>query len=102
MAISLHTLANAIGLSLQTVEAITDGKQNISPSTALRLAKFFGTTHDFWLNLQRCWDIFTISVEENSMRWASSIKLGEIPKTREIVSKNIGLSEGSFEYLLQL
>jgi addiction module HigA family antidote len=64
MAISSQTLATAIGLSLQTVEAIINEKQNISASAALRLAKFFGTTHDFWLNLQRCWDIYYVQQQE--------------------------------------
>jgi antitoxin HigA-1 len=36
----------------QRVNEIVNGRRGLTPSTALRLAKFFGTSADFWLNLQ--------------------------------------------------
>jgi plasmid maintenance system antidote protein VapI len=40
------------------VNEIVNGKRGITPSTALRLAKFFGMTPDFWMNLQLRWDLY--------------------------------------------
>ncbi|MDH3458800.1 MAG: HigA family addiction module antitoxin, partial [Gemmatimonadota bacterium] len=34
------------------------GRRGVTPSTALRLAKFFNMTPDFWLNLQQRWDLY--------------------------------------------
>ncbi len=42
----------------QRLNEIVRGKRGITPSTALRLARFFGTTADFWLNLQLNWDLY--------------------------------------------
>ena len=39
-------------------------KLGITPITALRLAKFFGVSADFWLTLQVCWDLFKAQVAE--------------------------------------
>ena len=52
MDISQKELAVAIKVPFQRVNEIVHGRRGISPSTALRLAKFFGTSPDFWLNLQ--------------------------------------------------
>jgi addiction module HigA family antidote len=42
----------------QRVNEIVRGKRGITPATALRLARFFGTTPQFWLNLQQAWDLY--------------------------------------------
>lgn len=56
MAISQRDLADAIHVPYQRVNELVNKKRGITPSTALRLAKFFGVSADFWLNLQtRCW-----------------------------------------------
>jgi len=48
-------LADAIRVPFQRVNELVSGKRGVSPGTALRLAKFFGTSADLWLNLQmRC------------------------------------------------
>ena len=51
------SLADAIESPYQRVNEIVNGKRGITPSTALRLAKFFGMTPNFWMNLQR-WDLY--------------------------------------------
>lgn len=58
MGISQRQLADAIESSYQRVNEIVNGKRGITPGTALRLAKFFGMTPDFWLNLQLRWDLY--------------------------------------------
>ena len=50
-------LAGAVGVPYQRVNEIVRGRRGITPSTALRLGKFFGTTPDLWLNLQLRWDL---------------------------------------------
>ena len=45
-------LAKVIGMSARSVNRIVNGRRGVTPSTALRLARFFGTTSDVWLNLQ--------------------------------------------------
>jgi addiction module HigA family antidote len=47
-------LANAIHVPYQRVNEIINRRRGITPSTALRLAKFFSTSPDFWMNLQQC------------------------------------------------
>ena len=58
MDISQRDLANAIHVSYQRVNELVNQKRGITPSTALRLAKFFGVSPDFWLNLQVRWDLY--------------------------------------------
>jgi len=45
-------------VSYPRVNEIINGKRGISPDTALRLARLFGTTPEFWLNGQRNWDLW--------------------------------------------
>jgi addiction module HigA family antidote len=57
-------LAAAIRVPYQRVNEIVNGRRGITPSTALRLAKFFGTSPDFWLNLQLRWDLYHVQIRE--------------------------------------
>ena len=51
-------LANAVHLSCQQIEDIVNGRASMTPGTALRLAKYFGTSADFWMSLQLRWDLY--------------------------------------------
>ena len=51
-------LANAIHVPYQRINDIVNGRRGITPSTALRLAKFFGNSPDFWMNIQLRWDLY--------------------------------------------
>ena len=51
------SLARAIGVDRARVKTIIDGQRDITADTALRLAKFFGTTSAFWMNLQQHYDL---------------------------------------------
>jgi len=51
-------LAERIGVPFQRVNLLVNGKRAITPDTALRLAQLFGTTAEFWLNLQLNWDLY--------------------------------------------
>lgn len=56
--ISQVELAERIRVPFQRVNAIVNGRRSITPDTALRLAKVFGTTPDVWMNLQQAWDLY--------------------------------------------
>jgi len=58
MELTQQQLADAIGVPYQRVNEIVNGKRGVTPSTALRLGRFFGVSADFWLNLQMRWDLY--------------------------------------------
>jgi addiction module HigA family antidote len=64
MGLTQRDLADAIHVPYQRVNELINGKRGITPSTALRLARFFGVTPDFWLNLQTRWDLFKAQQKE--------------------------------------
>jgi addiction module HigA family antidote len=58
MSLTQRELANAIHVPYQRVNEIVNGKRGVTPRTALRLARFFGTSEDFWINLQMRCDLY--------------------------------------------
>ncbi|MER2601289.1 MAG: HigA family addiction module antitoxin [Candidatus Competibacter phosphatis] len=64
MNISQRDLADAIHVPYQRVNELVNQKRGITPSTALRLAKFFGISADFWLTLQVRWDLYRAQASE--------------------------------------
>lgn len=50
--ITQNRLAVAIGVPPRRVNEIVHGKRGVTADTALRLAKYFGTSAEFWINLQ--------------------------------------------------
>ena len=67
MEITQKDLANAIHVPYQRINEIINKKRGITPSTALRLAKFFGTSEDFWLNLQLRWSLYNAKRKESKI-----------------------------------
>src|SRR5438477_12624263 len=57
LAISQYRLAKDISVPPRRVNEITLRKRSISADTALRLSRFFGTSAEFWLNLQSQYDL---------------------------------------------
>ena len=58
MNITQKELANAIHVPYQRINELVNKKRGVTPSTALRLSKFFGVTPEFWLNLQMRSELF--------------------------------------------
>ena len=59
MRLSQRDLADGIRVPYQRVnELVVNGKRGVTPGTALRLAKYFGSTPAFWMNLQLRWDLY--------------------------------------------
>jgi len=66
MEITQRELADAIHVPYQRVNELINQKRGVTPSTALRLAKFFGMSADYWLNLQVRWDLYKAREAEKS------------------------------------
>lgn len=66
MQLTQRELADGIQVPYQRVNEIINGRRGITASTALRLAKFFDTSPDFWMNLQLRWDLYHAQQQEKS------------------------------------
>jgi len=67
MKLSQRTVADAIHVPYQRVNELINRKRGVTPSTALRLAKFFGNSPGFWMNLQLRWDLYQAQQAEVSV-----------------------------------
>ena len=56
--LTVSSLAQAIGVSRQTLNELLRERRRVSPEMALRLARLFGNSPEFWLNAQRAVDLW--------------------------------------------
>jgi addiction module HigA family antidote len=61
--LSVSGLAEALGVSRQTVNELLRERRALSPGMALRLSRLFGNSPDFWLNAQRVVDLWDAAQE---------------------------------------
>ncbi|GDX99528.1 transcriptional regulator [Phycisphaerae bacterium] len=73
LGITKYRLAKETGMPADRVSRLVKGKRDFSGDTALRLARYFGTTAEFWMNLQAKFDIDT-AVEISGARIAKQVK----------------------------
>ena len=66
MGVTQKQLSVAIRVPFQRVNELVNGKRGITPSTALRLSRFFGNSPDFWMNLQQRWDLYWVQAKESA------------------------------------
>jgi antitoxin HigA-1 len=52
------SLANALGVSRQTVNELLRERRSLTPTMALRLSRLFGNSPEFWLNIQHARDLW--------------------------------------------
>jgi antitoxin HigA-1 len=64
MGMTQSQLAEAIHVSQKKISDIVEGHGSITPSIALRLAKYFKMSPDFWLNNQYAWDVYHTQLSE--------------------------------------
>ena len=57
LSVTEYRLAKSISVPARRINEIVHGKRAISVDTALRLSRFFGTTAEFWLNLQQDYEL---------------------------------------------
>lgn len=65
--LSASALARCLAVPANRISFILNGKRAITADTALRLAKFFGTSPEFWLNLQADFDL-KIAIKKNGKK----------------------------------
>jgi len=56
--LSVSSLAEAVGVSRQSINELLRERRAVSPEMALRLARLFGNSPEFWLNAQRAVDLW--------------------------------------------
>lgn len=57
LGLSQNALGRALRVPPRRINEIVHGKRSITPDTALRLARYFGTSAQFWLNIQQNYDL---------------------------------------------
>ncbi|SKA81801.1 HigA family addiction module antitoxin [Desulfobaculum bizertense] len=75
--LSASKLSGYLGVPLSRITEIVREKRGVSADTAIRLAKFFGTTPEFWTNLQARHDFSKIQAEKKT-------ELQRIPTCQEV------------------
>ncbi len=63
LGLSASELAEALGVPVNRVTMILKGQRSVTADTALRLARYFGTTPQLWLNLQKSWELRRAEIE---------------------------------------
>lgn len=75
MEITQRELAEAIHVPYQRINELVNQKRGVTPSTALRLGKFFGVSPDFWLNLQMRWELYRAqNIEKKEIESIQDVK----------------------------
>ena len=57
LGLSANALANALSVPTNRITAILKGQRGVTADTALRLSRYFGTTPQLWLNLQKTFEL---------------------------------------------
>ncbi len=63
---SANAFAKALGVPANRITLILKGQRGISADTALRLALYFGTSPEFWMNLQQSYDLKIVQKKNGS------------------------------------
>ena len=80
MELTQQALAGAIHVPYQRVNEVVRGRRGVTPSTALRLSRFFGTSPDFWMSLQLRWDLYHAQrAEGDQIREIRPYELADAP-----------------------
>lgn len=72
--LSANQLALALRVPSGRITPLLGGKRSVTPDTALRLARYFGNSAQFWLNLQTRYDLLTTEAEIGERIKAEVIK----------------------------
>jgi addiction module HigA family antidote len=76
MELTQRELAEGIYVPYQRVNELVNRRCRLTPSIALRLAKYFGTSPDFWMHLQLRWDLYhTQQTEAKDLKRIKKVKV---------------------------
>lgn len=81
MGLTQRHLADAIQVPYQRINELINRRRGVTPSTALRLAQFFGTSAGFWMNLQLRWDLY--HAQQTEAEALSAIRRYRMPDVAE-------------------
>ena len=63
LGLSANALSKALDVPVNRITAILNGQRGVTANTALRLARYFGTTPQVWLNLQKTYELRRAEIE---------------------------------------
>jgi antitoxin HigA-1 len=89
MALSQNRLALSIGVPARRINEIVLGKRRVSADTALRLARYFGTSPQFWLGLQADYDL-DLAADELGDRLDREVRPHEVDSPTPIAREGRG------------
>ncbi len=73
LGLSANALAHALDVPANRISAIMKGQRGVTADTALRLSRFFGTTPQVWLNLQKTYEL-RVAENASGKQIANSVK----------------------------
>lgn len=73
LGLSANAFSKALDVPVNRITAILNGQRGVTANTALRLARYFGTTPQIWLNLQKIWELRLEEIKSGS-RSAERVK----------------------------
>lgn len=82
LSVSINKLAGDLDIAISRVSNIVNGQRAVTADTALRLATYFSTTPEFWLNLQSAYDLSKLRAE----RGTAIIQAVRMPKNDQITT----------------
>lgn len=65
LGITQSQLAKELNTAFRTINQIVNEKRNISPEMAIKLARYFGTSEELWLNLQNQYDLYRVKEKDH-------------------------------------
>ena len=65
LGLSAKALSKTLDVPVNRITLILRGQRSLTADTALRLARYFGTTPEFWLNLQKTWELRRAEIESD-------------------------------------
>jgi addiction module HigA family antidote len=80
LGLSQTELSEMLQITFRTVNEILNEKRGISPEMAVRLARFFGTSEELWLNLQDQYDLYKVK-EKKQAELGKIIPYKQLAKT---------------------
>ena len=66
LGLSANALAGALGVSTNRITAVLKGQRGVTADTALRLSRYFGTTPQLWLTLQKTFELRVAELESGA------------------------------------
>jgi addiction module HigA family antidote len=67
LGLTVTAVARELKVPLSRMSEIVNGRRNINADAALRLSRYFGTTPEFWINLQAAYDL-TVTIQSSARR----------------------------------